>query len=177
AKPPVALPGSLICATISAPDERNHPRRGRDSMRALNKITRWAGLVVVLVLAGIQSSTADPAGELAAIHAVDDAWVKACNAGDVGTMVAQYDEAAVLLPPAAPAASGKGAIRAFFVNMVAATAKDGLAFSLDTKPAGGARGDIGWASGNYVVKDKTGHVVDTGKYLSVSKKKDGKWLY
>jgi len=28
-----------------------------------------------------------------------------------------------------------------------------------------------------VLKDKTGKVIDTGKYLSVSKKKDGKWLY
>jgi hypothetical protein len=27
------------------------------------------------------------------------------------------------------------------------------------------------------VKDKAGKVIETGKYLSVSMKKDGKWLY
>jgi hypothetical protein len=36
---------------------------------------------------------------------------------------------------------------------------------------------MGWQSGTYVVKDKTGKVVETGKYLSVSMKKSGKWLY
>jgi hypothetical protein len=36
---------------------------------------------------------------------------------------------------------------------------------------------MGWSSGTYTVKDKTGRFVETGKYLSVSRKKDGKWLY
>jgi ketosteroid isomerase-like protein len=146
-------------------------------MKTLRKATRTFGLAVVLVVGGIQSSAADPAAEVAAIHAVDDVWVKAVNTGDVDTLVAQYDEYAVLLPPGAPAAHGQAAIRAFFAKMVPAAVKDGLAFSLDAKPAGGARGDMGWSSGNYVVKDKTGHVIETGKYLSVSKKKGGKWLY
>ena len=92
-------------------------------------------------------------------------------------MVAQYDEHAVLFPPGAPAARGQAAIRTFFAKMVAAAGKDGLTFSLDAKPAGGARGDLGWSSGSYVAKDKTGRVVETGKYLSVSKKKEGKWVY
>src|SRR5438874_1627084 len=78
---------------------------------------------------------------------------------------------------AADLAAEVAAIHAFFAKMVQAAAKDGLAFSLRSKPAGGARGDMGWSSGTYVLKDKAGHVIDTGKYLSVSKKKDGKWLY
>jgi ketosteroid isomerase-like protein len=92
-------------------------------------------------------------------------------------MAAQYDERAVLLPPGAPAVYGRAAIRAFFANMMPEATKDGLEFTLDAHPAGGFRGDLGWASGTYVLKDKTGHVLETGKYLSVSRKKDGKWLY
>jgi uncharacterized protein (TIGR02246 family) len=153
------------------------PLQGENSMKTLQKATNLIGLTTLLVLGGIQLCSADPAAELAAIHAVDDAWVNAFNAGDVGTMAGLYDEHAVLLPPGAPAAKGRAAIRAFFAKMVPAVVKDGLAFSLDAKPAGGAHGDFGWSSGNYVLKDKTGHVVDTGKYLSVSRKKDGKWLY
>src|ERR1700730_96768 len=105
-------------------------------MKTLRKAAQSFGLLIVLVLGGIQPSTAGSAAELAAIQAVDDVWVKAFNAGDVDTMVAQYDEQAVLLPPGAPAARGKAAIRAFFAKMTAAAGKDGLVFSLDAKPAG-----------------------------------------
>jgi len=135
------------------------------------------GLALVLLIGNVPSFAADPAAEVAALHAVDDVWVKAFNGGDADTMAAQYDENAVLLPPSAPAALGRATIRAFFAKMIPEVAKEGLAFSLGANPAGGARGDMGWSSGTYVLKDKTGKVIDTGKYLSVSKKKDGKWLY
>src|SRR5207253_7504315 len=104
-------------------------------MKTLRKATHLYGLAVVLVVGGITSSAADLAAEVAAIHAVDDVWVKAFNAGDADTMAAQYEEHAVLLPPGAPAAHGQAAIHAFFAKMVQAAAKDGLAFSLRTKPA------------------------------------------
>ena len=55
--------------------------------------------------------------------------------------------------------------------------KAGVTFSLGPKPAGGVSSDTGWQSGTYAVTDKTGKVVETGKYLSVSMKKGGKWLY
>ena len=146
-------------------------------MKTLKKATRLFGLAILLAVGGIQSAAADPAAEVAAIHAVDDVWVKAFNTRDPDTMAAQYDEHAVLLPPGAPAAHGQAAIRAFFANMMPAATKDGLEFTLGAKPTGGVRDDIGWSSGSYVLKDQSGHVLDTGKYLSVSKKKDGKWLY
>lgn len=146
-------------------------------MRPFKQSTPLLGLALVLAISGLQFAAADPATEVAEIHAVDDAWVKAFNARDVDTMVAQYEEHAVLLPPGAPAAHGQAAIRAFFANMMPAATKDGLEFTLGAKPAGGSRGDIGWSSGSYVLRDATGHVIDRGKYLSVSRKKDGKWLY
>jgi len=146
-------------------------------MKTIEKATQLFGLAVVFAVGGIQSAGADPAAEVAAIHAVDDIWVKSFNTRDADTMAAQYDEHAVLLPPGAPAARGQAAIRKFFANMMPAATKDGLEFTLGAKPDGGVHGDFGWSSGTYVLKDKTGHVIDTGKYLSVSKKKDGKWLY
>src|SRR6516162_7245643 len=152
--------------------------RGRTyPMKTIEKATQLFGLAVVFAVGGIQSAGADPAAEVAAIHAVDDIWVKSFNTRDANTMAAQYDEHAVLLPPGAPAARGQAAIRTFFANMMPEATKDGLQFTLGSKPAGGARGDMGWSSGTYTLKDKTGQVVDTGKYLSVSRKKDGNWLY
>jgi uncharacterized protein (TIGR02246 family) len=146
-------------------------------MSTLRRAATLFGLALALVIGSVPSFAADPASEVAAIHAVDDVWVKAFNGRDADTMAAQYDEHAVLLPPGAPAAHGRAAIRAFFAKMMPEAAKEGLAFSLGATPAGGAHGDMGWSSGSYVLKDKTGKVIDTGKYLSVSKKKDGKWLY
>jgi ketosteroid isomerase-like protein len=134
-------------------------------------------MMIALAVCCMESSAADPAAEVATIHAVDQLWVKAYNAGDADTVAGLYDENAVLFPPGAPAASGRAAIRAFLAKDMAASAKDGLAFSLGPKPDGGVSGDLGWASATYVAKDKGGKVVDAGKYLSVSRKTGGKWLY
>jgi hypothetical protein len=72
---------------------------------------------------------------------------------------------------------GRAAIKAFFAKDTAESQKAGVTFILDAKPAGGVSGDMGWQSGDFVVKDKSGKIVDTGKYLSVSARKGGKWLY
>ena len=141
------------------------------------KAAKLVSVIFALAAFSIESSAADSATEVAALHAVDQVWLKAYNSGDVDTVVGLYDENAVLLPPGAPAAHGRAAIRAFFSKDMAASAKDGLKFSLGPKPDGGVSGDMGWVSGTYVVKDKSGRVVEAGKYLSVSMKKGGKWLY
>ena len=114
---------------------------------------------------------------MAALQAVDQNWVKAYNAGNADAVAGLYDEQAVLLPPGAPAANGRAAIKAFFTKDTAESQKAGVTFSLGPKPAGGVSGDMGWQSGTYAVKDKAGKIVETGKYLSVSMKNGGKWLY
>jgi len=146
----------------------------------MNTITRAASVlitIVALAVCSMESSAADPAAELAAIQAVDQMWVNGYNAGDADAVAGLYDENAVLLPPGAPAARGRPSIRNFLARDMAASARSGLTFSLGARPDGGVSGDLGWASGTYVVKDKAGKVVDAGKYLSVSRKKDGKWVY
>jgi len=134
-------------------------------------------LVLALVISGAGSAPAAPATEVEAIHAADDAWNKAHNAGDVDGVVALYDEHAVLMPPGAPAVIGRSAIRAYYAKDMAESTNAGITISQGANPDGGASGDWGWASGTYTVKDKDGRVLDTGKYLSVSKKVTGRWLY
>jgi ketosteroid isomerase-like protein len=133
--------------------------------------------VVSLAVFSIESWAADLAKEMAALQAVDQNWEKAYNAGNADALASLYDERAVLLPPGAPAVNGRAAIKGFFAKDTADSQKAGVAVSLGPKPAGGVSGDMGWQSGTYAVKDKTGKVVETGKYLSVSMKKGGKWLY
>lgn len=145
----------------------------------MTAITKAAGFLCTIVALGfsIESSAADSANEVGALQAVDQNWVKAYNAGNPDAVASLYDEQAVLLPPGSPAVNGRAAIKAFFAKDTAESQKAGVSFSLGPKPAGGVSGDLGWQSGTYAVKDKAGKVVETGKYLSVSMKKGGKWLY
>jgi len=146
----------------------------------MSSITKAAGVfcaIVALAVFSVETSAADAAKEIAALQAADKTWEKAYAAGNVDAVASLYDEQAVLLPPGAPAVKGRAAIKAFFVKDTAESQKAGVAFILGPNPAGGVSGDMGWQSGSYAVKDKGGKVVEAGKYLSVSRKKDGKWLY
>ena len=62
------------------------------------------------------SSAADATKEVAALQAVDKTWEKSYNAGNADAVANLYDESAVLLPPGAPAVSGRAAIRTFFAK-------------------------------------------------------------
>jgi ketosteroid isomerase-like protein len=146
-------------------------------MNAMTKTAKLFSAALAFAVVSTVALAADPAAEVAAIHAVDQTWLKSYNSGDVATLAALYDEQAVLLPPGSPRQVGREAIRGFFTKDMAASAKAEINFGLGANPDGGVSGNMGWASGTYVVKDKAGKVLDTGKYLSVSAKKDGKWLY
>jgi ketosteroid isomerase-like protein len=156
---------------ISATNQR------RSQMIATTKAAKLICMVFTLAAFSVQSSGADSAQEMAALQAADQSWLKAYNSGDADALANLYDEHAALLAPGTPSVNGRAAIRAFFAHETAESAKAGVTFSLGPKPTGGVSGDMGWQSGTYAVKDKAGKVVDTGKYLSVSMKKDGKWLY
>ena len=141
-------------------------------------ITKFAKACTIIVFAATGTQAcADPAAEMKAIIAIDQTWEKAYNGRDADMIAGLYDMNAVLLPPGTPAVKGRAAIKAFFAKDVATSAKDGIVFVLGPNPASGVSGDMGWASGTYLAKDKSGNILDAGKYLSISRKKDGKWLY
>lgn len=137
----------------------------------------WTVVLAVLACVCVDALAADAAGDVAAMHAVDQAWLKGYTAADGDALASLYDQNAILMPPGAPSAHGRAAIRKFLAADSAATKKAGMTFHLDAHPDGGVSGNMGWVSGNYSVTDSSGKVVDTGKYLSVSKKEGGKWMY
>ena len=146
-------------------------------MSATTRTAGWSSLLSALMLFAVDAWAADAATDAKALQAVDQVWVKAYNANDAATAADQYDENAILMPPGAPSAHGRAAIRAFLTSDMAASAKAGVTFHLGDKPDGGVAGDMGWVSGTYSITDKAGKVAETGKYLSVSRKQNGKWLY
>ncbi|WP_342118585.1 YybH family protein [Pseudoduganella sp. OTU4001] len=136
-----------------------------------------AGVMFLAAVCAAPAWAADSKADLTAIQAVDNGWLKAFSAADGEGLGRLYDENAVLLPPNAPAVMGRAAIRDFLLKEAQGAAKAGMVFSFGDKREGGSSGNLGWSSGTYTVKDKDGKVVETGKFLSVNKKVNGKWMY
>jgi uncharacterized protein (TIGR02246 family) len=143
---------------------------------------------VVATCAGLIFSGATSAESLdeSAIRTVNINWGKAYNSGDAKAVTALYADDAVLLPPSAPSARGKAAILDFYTKDIADTKAQGaeLVFACEPGDRSAApcksqtevavSGDMGWEVGYMKVVVKGG-VVETGKWLSVMRKKDGKW--
>ena len=146
-------------------------------MIRIRKAVSVLGLgIALLASTNAVSQAAQPSG-VAAVHAADDAWVKAYNGGKVDDVVALYDANATIYAPGMTPVQGAAAIREFFTKDNADFMKTGLSFELAANPDGGISGNMAWSSGMWTVKDKTGQVMDSGWYFSVSKKVGSKWLY
>jgi uncharacterized protein (TIGR02246 family) len=146
-------------------------------IRSKNKSWFAAGFFALVgTMAGFAPASPAASADEAAIRAQSAGWMKAYNSGDTKAVAAQYDENALLLPPGASVVSGRAAILAFFTKDIAGSKAAGAVFAIASKTDVGVSGDMGWESGTYKVTVK-GAVVETGKFLSVSRKKDGKWFY
>jgi uncharacterized protein (TIGR02246 family) len=144
-----------------------------------SKDTSWLAVgVVALVgsMVGVTHAASPASADETAIRAQTASWQKAYNGGDAKGVAAQYADNALLLPPGAPGVSGRAAILEFFTKDIAGSKAAGAVIVVNLKTDVGVSGNTGWESGTYKVTVK-GAVVETGKFLSVSRKKDGKWTY
>jgi uncharacterized protein (TIGR02246 family) len=135
----------------------------------------WLAVGIIALVGSMAAASATSTDE-AAIRAQSTDWVKAYNGGDAKAVAGLYAEDALLLPPGAPGVKGRAAILEFFTKDIASSKAAGVVFAIAPNADVGVSGNMGWESGTYKVTAK-GAVVETGKYLSVSRKKDGKWLY
>ena len=127
-------------------------------------------------IAGVAHAASAATADEAAIRAQTESWGKAYNSGDAKGVAAQYADDALLLPPGSSSVRGRAAILDYFTKDIANSRAGGAVFVLNPKTDVGVSGNMGWESGTYKVTVK-GAVVETGKFLSVSRKKDGKWQY
>ena len=144
----------------------------------MKRTSRLAVGIVALVgsMTGLAYAASPASADEVAIRAQTTSWGKAYNGGDAKAVAALYAEDALLLPPGASGVSGRAAILQYFTKDIADSKAAGAVFALDPKTDVGVSGNMGCESGMYKVTVK-GAVVETGKFLSVSRKKDGKWLY
>ncbi|MBX3702308.1 MAG: SgcJ/EcaC family oxidoreductase [Steroidobacteraceae bacterium] len=129
----------------------------------------------LFALAGCQKSP-DPAAEMDAVKAVNQAWNDNYAAGNADAIAGLYAEDAVVLAPGAPTASGREAIREFLQGDVEGAKAAGISLNISPDSTVEMSGDVAWQTGTFTVTDASGATVDTGKFLSVLRKKDGKWM-
>ena len=129
-------------------------------------------IAAVLCVVALPAPAADDA---ARIRAGTESWAKSFNAGNASAVVAIYADDAVLMPPGAPPARGTTAIKEAVTKEIAGAKKGGVTFVLGTNDEVNVAGDMAWHSGAYFVMDKANKPVETGKYLEVWERKNGKW--
>lgn len=130
----------------------------------------------LLALTACQPPAQDTAADMAALNAVTQAWQSAYAAGNADAIAELYAEDALVAAPDRPAVVGRAAIREMVAADIAGAQAAGMTLNI-SESVGGVSGDLGWNSGTWTATDASGTVVDSGNYLSVSKKVDGKWLY
>lgn len=128
----------------------------------------------------VKADTAKPAVNRAeeekSLRETDIAWSDAAARKDVDATASFMKEDGAQLPPNAPMAKGKDAIKKEWTGLLGL--KDVAVKWEPTSVQVADSGEIGYTSGTYTLDytdPKAGKVSDKGKYLEVWKKVDGKW--
>ena len=114
--------------------------------------------------------------DLDVIRKAPPAWAEAFNKGDADAIVGKYWDDATIQPPHAPASTGRAAIREHFAADIRNMQAAGMTLVIPEANAVEISGDLAYGAGIYNVTDKTGAVVDTGKFVNVFRRRDGQWL-
>jgi ketosteroid isomerase-like protein len=120
--------------------------------------------------------TVSRAEEEKALREADVAWSAAGEKKDLDGLVSFVTDDSIQLPPNAPTAKGKDAVRKEWSNILGL--KDVAVKWEPTTVQVADSGELGYTSGTYTLSftdPKAGKIDDKGKYLEVWKKVDGKW--
>jgi uncharacterized protein (TIGR02246 family) len=134
-------------------------------------------LALLLLTSACNQQTADTrAADESAVRDADAQWAKTAGANDLDGTVSYYTDDASLLPPNAPIATGKQAIRAVWAALLT---PDATVSWQVTKAEVARSGELAYVMGVYQItpKDPQGKsMADRGKLVEVWKKQaDGKW--
>jgi uncharacterized protein (TIGR02246 family) len=142
-------------------------------------ITRLVPIAAVVLVAGSCAPTPPDtrAADEKTIRALDEQWSRTAAKNDLDGTVAFYADDAVLLPPNAPIAMNKNAIRDSWADLLAPNNSVSWRVS---KVEVAKSGDLGYLYGTYQlsIADPKGAASssDRGKLVEVWKKQaDGKW--
>ena len=143
-------------------------------------------LLVMALVAGIAATSGctptppaapDTAADTAKLQADALSWFEHFSRADADGMANLYAEDALLMPPGAPAVTGRPGIKAFLGEEASKSKAAGISLKNVSVTGTGVHGDIGWVSGTYKVLDPSGATIDSGNYLSVHRRTNGAWPY
>ncbi len=110
----------------------------------------------------------------AEIQALQTAFQAAFNARDAAALVIYYADDAVSLLNESPSLMGKAAIQKAYEQQFATLPK-GMTLSVETVDVF-IEGNLAIETGKDVAKDATGKVLETGKFMNLYEKRNGKYL-
>ncbi|MEP7376454.1 MAG: DUF4440 domain-containing protein [Chitinophagaceae bacterium] len=140
--------------------------KATDKTEATNKATDAPAPVAV---------KPDLATMKADIQALESAWATADNARDTNAVAAFYAKDAISLVSNKPMLVGKAAIQQDIANTLGKKRVKGSTVSYDVMDVFGD-GNIVTEVGKTTIKDASGKVTYTGKYMAVWEKRDGKYI-
>lgn len=110
-----------------------------------------------------------------AVRDLNASWFQTYNTHDAAALAAFYADDAILMMPGTPSVRGRAAIEAAYKKDMDVMAKAGYSNNEGSSSDVGVAGDVAWESNTFTVTDKAGKQVDSGKYVTVFARKDGKW--
>ncbi|MBK6998015.1 MAG: nuclear transport factor 2 family protein [Lewinellaceae bacterium] len=108
------------------------------------------------------------------MQAIENAWAAASNARDVAAIVAFYADDAISMNSNKPMSVGKAAIQKD-IEAEMGKRKENSTVAFETMDLYGDETRV-TETGKITVKDSTGTLTYSGKYMAVWEKRDGKWL-
>jgi ketosteroid isomerase-like protein len=149
----------------------------RHEHRQRTKVVLAACIALLTFTLACQPKAPDTRAVESALKELDAQWSKAAAAKDLDKTVSYYADDAIVLPPNAPAATTKEAIKGVWKGMIT---NPGFAGGWKATRVEVARsGDLAYLNGTYdfTLNDAKGKPVkDIGKYVEVWKKQaDGSW--
>jgi ketosteroid isomerase-like protein len=138
----------------------------------------FAILWVIAAAAGCaQTPTQATSADEAKLKSGALSWFEYYAKADADGMANLYAENAVLMPPGAPAVTGRPGIKMFLGDDATKSKAAGISVKNSSVTGSGVNGDTGWISGTYAIVDGSGTTIDSGSYLSVHRLTNGTWLY
>ena len=145
--------------------------------KPLLAIAAFALIIAAIGCAKAPPAAPDTAADVAKLQADALTWFGFCEKADADGMANLYAEDALLMPPGAPAVTGRPAIKSFLGQEASTIKAAGQTIKNGTVTGAGVNGDLGWITGNYTVVDASGTAVDSGNYMSLHRRTNGVWLY
>jgi uncharacterized protein (TIGR02246 family) len=127
-------------------------------------------------VATVSAAPVNTAADESAIRDLNASWFRINNTHDAAALAALYADDAVLMMPGSPVARGREAIAAAYKKDMDIMAKSGMMNNQGSDSEIAVSGDLAYESNTFTLTDKTGKKIDSGKYVTVFAKRDGKWV-